>query len=170
MKPLSKYIGEDLFLIQPSFWKREYEFRSSTELLAKMYFPKFFSRVAVVDGFGEKYEIFRPSFWKTEVAIRKQSYDLTFATLRALNFFRTKSEIDLQNGKKVLLKFGSFRKSCQLFSDADELLLIFQNKLSIKDKNIVSIQKSSRLIDDNPWMVMMIWFVMLENKRHNYSG
>ena len=65
MKPLSKYIGEDLILIQPSFWKREYEFRSSNELLAKMYFPKFFSLTAVVDGFGEKYEIFRPSFWKT---------------------------------------------------------------------------------------------------------
>ena len=35
MKPLSNYIGEDLILIQPSLFKREYEFRSSNELLGK---------------------------------------------------------------------------------------------------------------------------------------
>jgi hypothetical protein len=170
MKPLTKYIGEDLILIQPSFWKREYEFRSSNELLAKMYFPKLFSLTAIVEGFGEKYEIFRPGFWKSDVAIRKYNYDLTFATLKSLNFFRTKGEIDLQNGKKVLIKFGAFRKSCQVFSESEELILTFQNKISIKDKNLVTIQKSSNLIDENPWIVMMIWYLILENKRHSSAG
>ena len=55
MRPLSNYIGENLILVQPSFFKREYEFKSSNELLAKMYFPKFLSLTAVVEGFGEKY-------------------------------------------------------------------------------------------------------------------
>ena len=143
MTPLSKYIGEDLILIQPSFLKREYEFRSSKEVLAKMFYPKFFSMSAVIEGFGEKYEIIRPSIWKSEIAIKKFGYDLSFATLKSLNFFRTKGEIDLQNGKKVLLKFGAFRKSCQVFSETEELLLLFQNRLSLKEKNVVTIQKSS---------------------------
>jgi hypothetical protein len=165
MISLSKYIGEDLFLIQPSFFKREYEFRSANELLAKMYFPKFFSMAAVVEGFGEKYEIIRPSFWKSEIAIKRFGYDLSFATLRSLSLFKTKGEIDFQNGKKVLLKFGAFRKSCQVFSQSEELLLLFQNKISIKDKNTVTIQKPSDLIDENPWIVMLIWYLILENKR-----
>jgi hypothetical protein len=164
MKPLSKYIGEDLILVQPSFWKREYEFRSTNELLAKMYFPKFFSQVAVVEGFGEKYEIFRPSIWKNNLAIRKHAYDMSFASLTT-NLFRTKGSIDLQNGKKLHLKFGAFRKSCQVFSESEQLLLLFQNRLSIKEKNIVTIQKSSILIDENPWVVMMIWYLILENKK-----
>lgn len=170
MKLLSKCLGEDLILIQPSFWKREYEFRSSNELLAKMYFPKFFSSTAVVEGFGEKYEIIRPSFWKHDFAIRKFGYDLTFATLKSLNLFRTKAEIDLQNGKKVLLKFGAFKKSCQVFSESGELLLLFQNKISIKDKNIVTIQKPSGLIDENPWIILLIWSLILENKRHGAAA
>ena len=169
MKTLSSYIGEDLILIQPSFFKREYEFRSSNELLAKMYFPKFFSLTAVVEGFEEKYEIIRPSFWKTDIAIRKFGYDMTFASLTT-NFFRTKGSIDLQNGKKLNLKFGAFRKSCEVFSEMEELLLRFQNKLSIKEKNVVTIQKPSALIDGNPWVVMMIWYLILENRKNSGAG
>jgi len=164
MKPLSSYIGEDLILIQPSFFKREYEFRSSKELLAKMYFPKFFSLTAVVEGFGEKYEIIRPSIWKSEISIRKLGYDLTFASL-ITNFFRTKGRIALQNGKGVNLKFGAFKRICEIFSESEELLMIIQNKFSFKDKNILTIQKSSSIIDENPWMVMMIWYFLIESKK-----
>jgi hypothetical protein len=169
MNVLSKYIGEDLILIQPSFFKREYEFRSSNDLLAKMYFPTFFSLTAVVEGFEEKYEIIKPSFWKSEIAIRKFGYDMTFASLNT-NFFRTKGSIDLQNGKKLNLKFGAFRKSCQVFSEMDELLLMFQNRLSLKEKNVVTIQKSSSIIDDNPWVVMMKWYLILDNRKNGAAG
>jgi hypothetical protein len=165
MKPLSKYIGEDLTLIQPSFFKREFEFRSTEELLAKMFFPKFFSLSAVVEGFGEKYEIIRPSFWKTDTAIKKFGYDLSFATLSS-NFFRTKGIIDLSSGKKVYLKFGAFKKSCQVLDETNDLLMLFQNKFSLKDKNILSIEKKSNLIDDNPWIVMLIWYFLIENKKN----
>lgn len=165
MRLLSSYLGEDLILLQLSFFKREYEFRYSNELLAKMYFPKFFSLTAVVEGFEEKYEIIRPSLWKSEIAIRKFGYDLTFASLRT-NFFKTKGSIDLQNGKKLNLKFGAFKKFCQVFSEVDELLLTFQNKLSLKEKNVVTIQKTSSLIDENPWVVMIIWYLILENRRN----
>jgi len=165
MKPLSSYIGEDLILIQPSFFKREFEFRSSTELLAKMYYPKFFSLTVNVDGFDDKYEIFRPNFWKSEIAIRKFGSDLYFATLTA-NFFRTKGTIDLQNGKKILLKFGAFKRGCDIFSESEELLVSIQTKFSFKDKNIVTIQKSSLLVDENPWIIMMIWYFLIETKRN----
>ena len=166
MNVLSKYIGEDLILIQPSLFKREYEFRSSNELLARMYFPSLFSLTAVVEGFEEKYEIIKPSFWKADIAIRKQGYDMTFASLKT-NFFRTKGSIDLQNGKKLNLKFGAFKKSCQVFSESEELLIMFQNRFSFKQQNIVTIQKSSALIDENPWVVMMVWYQVIQRNRRN---
>ena len=166
MNVLSKYIGEDLILIQPSLFKREYEFRSSNELLARMYFPSLFSLTAVVEGFEEKYEIIKPSFWKADIAIRKHGYDMTFASLTT-NFFRTKGSIDLQNGKKLKLKFGAFKKSCQVFSESEELLIMFQNRFSFKQQNIVTIQKSSALIDENPWVVMMVWYQVIQRNRRN---
>jgi hypothetical protein len=166
MNALSKYIGEDLILIQPSLFKREYEFRSSNELLARMYFTSLFSLTAVVEGFDDKYEIIRPSFWKTDIAIRKYGYDMTFASLTT-NFFRTKGSIDLQNGKKLNLKFGAFKKSCQVFSESEELLIMFQNRFSFKQQNILTIQKSSALIDENPWVVMMVWYQVIQRNRRN---
>ena len=166
MNVLSKYIGEDLILIQPSLFKREYEFRSSNELLARMYFSSLFSLTAVVDGFEEKYEIIKPSFWKADIAIRKQGYDMTFASLKT-NFFRTKGSIDLQNGKKLNLKFGAFKKSCQVFSESEELLIMFQNRFSFKQQNIVTVQKSSTLIDENHWIIMMVWYQILQRNRKN---
>jgi hypothetical protein len=166
MKPLSNYIGDDLIIIQPSLFKREYEFRSSNELLARMYFPSLFSLTAVVEGFEEKYEIIKPSFWKTDIAIRKYGYDMTFASLKT-NFFRTKGTIDLQNGKKLNLKFGVFKKSCEVFSEAEELLIMFQNRFSFKQQNIVTFQKSSTLIDENPWIIMMVWYQILQRNRKN---
>ena len=166
MKAFSNYIGEDLILIQPSLFKREYEFRSSNELLARMYFPSLFSLTAVVEGFEEKYEIIKPSFWKTDIAIRKYGYDMTFASLKT-NFFRTKGTIDLQNGKKLNLKFGVFKKSCEVFSEAEELLIMFQNRFSFKQQNIVTFQKSSTLIDENPWIIMMVWYQILQRNRKN---
>lgn len=165
MIPLSNYIGEELILIQPSFLKHEYEFRTSKELLAKMFFPKFFSMTAVVEGFKEKYEIIRPSLWKSEIAIKKFGYDLTFATLTS-NFFRTKGTIDLLQGKKVYLKFGAFKKSCQVIDESGDLLLLFQNKFSFKDKNILTVEKKSSLVDENPWIVMFIWYFLMENKKN----
>jgi len=169
MRQLSSYIGEELILIQPSFFKREFEFHSSTELLAKMYYPNFFSLTAVVEGFADKYELFKPSFWKSEIAIRKFGYDMPVASLTT-NFFSTKGTIDLQNGKKILLKLGAFKKVCQIFSESEELLMIFQSKISFKDKTIVSVQKSSTLIDENPWIVMMILYLLLQNRKNGAAS
>ena len=134
--------------------------------LARMYFPSLFSLTAVVEGFEEKYEIIKPSFWKTDIAIRKYGYDMTFASLKT-NFFRTKGTIDLQNGKKLNLKFGVFKKSCEVFSEAEELLIMFQNRFSFKQQNIVTFQKSSTLIDENPWIIMMVWYQILQRNRKN---
>ncbi len=164
MKPLSKYIGEELKLVQPSLFKREFEFSSTTEVLAKMYYPKFFSLTAIVEGFGEKFEIFRPNFWKTELGIRRSGSELSFAGLTS-NFFRTKGKISLSNGKILNLKFGTFKRNCEIYSETGELLIDIKTLFSFKDKNVVTVHRSSSLVDDNPWIIMMILYFLIENKK-----
>ena len=169
MFQLSNFVGEDLLLVQPSLRKREYEFRRSEKLLAKMYFPKLLSTTAVVEGLRYKYEIFKPNFWKSDIAIKKISYDLPFATL-STNFFSTKGHIELQNGKIVNLKFGSFKKVCQITGQSEDLLLSIKSKLSFKDKNIVTVEKRSELIDNNPWIIMMAWYLILQTRKNSGVG
>ncbi len=169
MFQLSNFIGEELILIQPSFRKREYELRKGDEVLAKMYFPKLFSTTAIIELLEEKYEIIRPSIWKKEIAIKKFGYDLTFASA-STNFFLTKGLIDLQNGFIINLKFGKFKKCCQVLDDSNELLILFRNKISFKEKKIVTVEKKSELIDKNPWIVMIVWYLILQSRRNGAAG
>ena len=163
MFKLSDYIGEELSLVPPSFFKLNYELRRGEELLAKMYYPKFFSTNVIVEILEDKYEIIRPSFWKNEAAIRKYAYDLPFASA-ATNLFLTRGTIDLKNGHIINIKFGRFSNSCQLLDESNELLLVIRNKISFKGKKVVTIEKKSELIDKNPWVIMMTWFLFLQRK------
>lgn len=164
MKPLSSYIGEELVLIQPSLLKRRYEFNSSSELLAQMFFPKLFSLMATVDFFDTKYEVFKPNLFKSEIGIRKFGNELSFAALKT-NFFRTKGTIVLPKGEIINLKFGAFKRICEIYSEMDELLLEIKNVFSLKNKNTVTIIKPSVIIDENPWIIMMVWYFLIESKK-----
>ncbi len=160
---LSDYIGKELLLVQPSFFKREYQLRKDGEVLAKMYFPKIFSFTAVVEFPEAKYEILRPGFWKNQIAIKKYSYDLPFATA-SVNLFRIKGKIDLQNGQIINIKFGKFINTTQVLDESNELTILFRSKFSFKEKNIVTVEKKSELIDKNPWIIMMVWYLILQRK------
>lgn len=170
MKKLSDYLVESLLLTQPSLFKREFELRSSTELIAKMGFPKFFSTTALVEGFESIYEIKTLSFWGSDVGIFKQSYELPFAKYTTENFWGTKGVIELPRGEKLKLKFGAFKKSCEIFSSSDELLVRFQSKVSIKDKNVITIKQRSELLDNHPWIIILAFYKTLQRNRNSAAA
>ena len=88
MKKLSDYLGEELSIARVSVFKREFEFRSSNELIGKMYFPKFFSLSAIVEGFEDKLEIKSTSFWRSELGIFKSGYEMPFAKYTSTGFWK----------------------------------------------------------------------------------
>lgn len=167
MKKLSDYLGEELVLIKKSFFKKDFELRSSNEVIAKMYFPGFFSTTAIVEGFDENLEIKAPSIWKSDSEIYKVGYQMPFANFKSTNFWKTKGEIELPKGGRVYLKFGVFKRSCEIYSASNDLLVLFQNKFSLKDKNIVTIEKRSEVLDEYPWIIMVAWYKILQRNRRN---
>ncbi len=170
MKKISDYLVESLTLIQPSLFKREFELKSSTELIAKMYYPKFFSTTAVVEVSGEKFEIKVPSIWRSDLEIYKADYQMPFAKFTSTNFWKTKGEIELPRGERVYLKFGTFKKSCEIYSSSNELLVLFQNKFSFKEKNVITIEHRSELLDKYSWLIMVAWYKILQRNRRNSAA
>lgn len=63
MKKFSEYLGEDLKIFQKSIWKRDFELRSGEELIARLFYPKFFSDLAELKIGNEEYEFYRPKFF-----------------------------------------------------------------------------------------------------------
>jgi hypothetical protein len=166
MKKLSDYLGEELTFRQTSIFKREFELFSANELLAKMSFPKFFSSTALIEGLEEKYEIKVLSFWRTDIGIFKQGYQMPFAKYSQLNFLGFKGMIELPRGEKLILKFGSFKKSCQILNSSEELLITIRNKISFKEKNSVVIEKRSEVMDQNSWIIFMAYFKILQQTKN----
>ncbi len=167
MKKLSDYLGEELIIIQPSIFKRVFEFRSSEALIAKMYYPKLFSSVAIIEGFKETLEIKKTSIWKSDIEIFKKDYQNSFAKIVSTNFWRTKGVIELPRGEILNLKFGAFKRSCEIYTQHSELLVLFKNKFSFKERNVISIEKRSNIIDENPWIIFAVWYKILEMNRKN---
>lgn len=167
MKKISEYISSHLYFTQKTIFKREFELAADGEILAKMYYPKFLSTAAIVEGLEQKYEIKPTNFWATSVGIFKKGYQMPFAMYINASFWGIKGEITLPHGEKLKLNFGSFRGSCSIYNYSDDLLITFKNKLSLKEKNIVTIEKRSDLIDENPWVIFLTFYKILQQNKNS---
>lgn len=167
MKYLSGYLGEKLYITQPNIFKREYIFASSNEMIAKMYFPRLFSTTAIVEGFKEIYEIKKLNWWGIDLGIFQQGYEMPFAKYIKNNFWGTVGKIELPKGEALILKASTFRKSSKLYSLSDQLLISFNFKISFKEKISVAIENKSELVDQYPWVVMLAWYKLLQQRRNN---
>jgi len=170
MKPASYYAGNILDVITSSFWKRIYELNFAGEVLMKMYFPQKFSSAAIVEGFDGKWEIKRKSIWTRNLNIFKPGYQLPFSEYKS-NLWGTKGTLNLSHGKKLILNCGTFKKDCKVFTQKSVLLFSLNTKFSLKDKAVINFAAQSDLLDENPWVLMFAWYVVLMNKRHaSYAG
>lgn len=165
MKNLLDYFGKKLEIIQPSFFRREFEFRSGEELLAKMYTPKFFSRTAVIEGdLTGNWEFYFPKFFSFNIEVRKSGYELPIATYHS-NIFSMREIIELPNGHKLIYRSYHFKSTREILNENDEILIKLNFRFSLKFKVDVFIFKKSELIDKYPWLPLLAVYIELQSKR-----
>jgi hypothetical protein len=169
MKKISDYLGEELRIFQKSIWKRDFELRSGDELIARLYYPKFFSDLSEVTLQEETYEFYRPKFFSRDVDIRKKGYQNPFAHFKN-NFWGSKGVLELPRGTRLNMKFGFFRKQAEIYLGENELLVSILNKFSIKERCEVVIEKQSEIIDEFPWILMLGFYLAQLMKRNSAAG
>lgn len=162
-------MGENLVIVQPSIFKREYKLKSPDEVIATLDYPKFFSNDAVTEILGEKYEIKQPSMWRSDIHIYKEGQSYPFAKYEA-NFWRTKGELSLSRGEKLFFKYGMFKRACEISTTSGELIVLIKNSFSIKVQNVVEIKRQSELLDENPWLILLGYYVILQHRRSAAAG
>ena len=164
MHSLSNLAGETLTFNQPSLRKREFELVSSKGVLATMAFPKLFSSRVVIEGFEGKWEIKQSSIWGREFGVFKFGYHLPFAKYIS-NFWRTKGTIELPKGARLNSKVGQLKNPLDVYSLKGKLLVSYSNKFVLKGRTTVTIKESSEIINSQPWILMLGWYVVLMNRR-----
>jgi hypothetical protein len=166
MKKLSDYLGHELIIVQKNVWKREYELHSGEELIGQMRYPKTFSQLAEHDIQDERFEFYKPKFFGREVSIRKKGYQNPFAHFKT-NFFGRKGILELPKGRKLNLKFDFFRKQAGIYQGENDLLIYLRSKFSLKERSEVIIEKRSEIVDENPWVIMLAFYLSLLRKRNS---
>jgi hypothetical protein len=169
MKKISYYAGESQVIVQPSVFRREYKLKFAEEVLATMDFPKYFSNNAIVEISDEKYEFKQPSIWSSEIHIYKTGQSYPFAKYES-NFWRTKGEVSLSRGEKIYFKYGIFKRACEISTSSGQLLVLIKNIFSIKAQNTVEIKRQSEVLDENPWIILLGYYVILQHRRSAAAG
>ena len=169
MRTTSDYIGNELLIFQKSIWKRAFELRSGDEVIAKMYYPKFFSDLTELTMQNETYEFYRPRFFSRDVDIRKKGYQNPFAHFKN-NFWAGKGVLELPRGVKLNIKIGFLRKQAEIFLGESDLLLSILSRFSINERCEVVIEKRSEIIDEFPWIIMLGFYLSQLRKRNSAVG
>ncbi|MFA6455607.1 MAG: hypothetical protein WCW40_02205 [Bacteroidota bacterium] len=165
MKTLSSYQNQQLQIVQPSIWKRVYQLRTTEEVLLTMTYPKLFSATALVEGFGEVWEFQKPSIWRSNLEIKKQLNQLPFAKFIVEKWGRG-GTFELPNGDRIEYVFGIWKGKNELYSQQKVKLVSF-NRVSLwKSVQNVVVEHESELLEKNPWIIMVVYYQMLERRQH----
>jgi intein/homing endonuclease len=166
MRKISDYIGNELLIFQKSIWKREFELRSGDEVIAQLYYPKFFTDSAELSIKNEIYEFYKPRFFSRDVDIRKKGYQNPIAQFKN-NFWGSKGVLELPRGVRLNMKFGLFRKLAEIYLGESNLLISILSRFSLKEKREVIIEKRSEAVDEYPWIIMLAFCLSQLRKRNS---
>ena len=169
MKTLSDYFGKTLMLIQPSIWKRSFELRDGSEVIGSLTYSKFFSVKADVKIFDTKFEFYEPKWWKNIIEIREAGNELPIANYKPPSFKRT-GKLELPQGESISLSSTFFRTTLEISDKYNARLILFKSKFAFKSKVEVLIEKRSEVLDKYPWVVWLIYYVLLNQRRRSSSG
>ena len=169
MRRLSDYIGKELLIFQKSIWKRDFELRSGEELIARLFYPKFFSDLTEISVWEETYEFYRPKFFSRDVDIRKKGNQNPFANFKN-NFWGSKGVLELPRGIRLTMKFGFFRNQAEIYIGESDLLIAILGRFSVKERSEIIINKKSEIIDEHPWIIMLAFYLAQLRKRNSAAG
>lgn len=166
MKKFSDYIGSELKIFQKSIWRRDFELKSGNEVIAILFYPKFFSNTAELSIRDENYEFYKPGFFSRDVDIRKKGYQNPISQFKN-NFWGSKGVLELPRGVRLNMKFGLVKKPAEIYLGENNLLFSILSRFSLKEKGEVIIEKRSEVIDEHPWIIMLAFYLSLLRKRNS---
>ncbi len=169
MKTLSQYKNDTLRLDQPSIWKRVYHLCAGEEIVCTMTYPKMFGTKAVIEGFGEKWELSKPSIWRSGLEIKKQFDQLPFAKFIPEKW-RSGGMFELPNGERIVYVQSVWKSVNEIHSQQKVKLVSLKRVSWWKSSLNVVIEHESELIDKNPWIVMAVYYKILERRQQETNA
>lgn len=162
-KPISEYLGKDLTFKKKYLLKRLYELKYDDVILCQMEILNPFTMHALIKGFTkDDVEFYKTKLWSREINIKYSKNILPFASFksRVLNLWGT---IFLPGGEQLIIKYDLFGLKYELKDNFDETLVLLKADLFFT-KAKIRISKKSQVIDKYPWLLALLFYIMLKRK------
>ncbi len=169
MKNLSELAGGNLTIVQPSMWKNYFELKHDDEVIGTIRSSKFFGLNMIFKMDNKEWEIYHPGIWKSEIAIREQGYEMPFAKYLR-DGFKNKGTIYLPRGEQLRTIFKLFTGSYWIETLSGQCLVSFEDRVSLKERTRIFIEQKSELLDKNPWVVPLAWYISLRKRRAAFAA
>lgn len=164
MKKLSDFVGNDFTIVQPSVFKRTYEFWAGDERYATMKFPRLFSSQAEVQLPDQQWEFYRPSIWRNDVEVRQHGYQLPIAKYAGKKW-KQGGTIELPMGDRLIHQEKMWTDANMITTDSGTPLVSFKRKGFFGTTVLVTLREKSDILDKHPWAIMLVWYVLLQQRR-----
>ncbi len=164
VRNISQLAGQILKISQPSIWKNNYELKLGEELLGKIIPRNIFSFGLSITIGEDEWEIYKPNFWKAEIAIREKGRENPFATYNK-KFFSREGTVFLPKGQRLMIRSGMAARKYGIFSMSGVCLVSIKDEVSIRMSSLVYIESSSELVDKNPWIIILAWYLTRKRKQ-----
>jgi hypothetical protein len=165
MKLLSEYIEKPLRLVRRSIFVFTYDLVTGEEILGTFDFRLFFNKGGNVKGLEKRnVEFYKSNFWSREVLVREEGCDLPFANYKRDVLVRT-GNVFLPNGNKLTIHFGFFDIATEIRDDKGKVLVLLKRAGLFTRAVNVRIKEKSDLIDNNPWIIFLLLYLIIKRRQ-----
>lgn len=156
---------QELMLVQPSLWKREFHLRSGDTVLMTMRYPRWFSSAFVIEGDGATWDVRKTSFWRTALEIKRKENHLPFATFEPEGWMGS-GVFKLPNGLRVGYRHNPWKQLNELFDVHGVRLAAFKRASLWKRSLTVTIDGAGGVLTEQPWILMTVYHLILQRRQH----
>jgi len=160
MKRLADLLDRELKWTQPSAFKMDYELHAGDELAGTVRLRSLFGSLATGESADGCWTFKRVGFLQTRVTIRVCGEETDIAVFRN-NTWSGGGELELPNGRKVLVTTNLWQTNLEFKTESEETLLRFKSAGLIHLSAMVEIRREAIGLAELPWLVMLGWYLIV---------
>ena len=169
MRTIASMVGRELHWVQPSIFRREYELRAGDILVARMEWVKFLGMVARAESGDGCWLFDRKGMWSPKIVVRTCGEETPIATF-VEKWFGKKQPVVLPSGETLIVKSDLFGWKSTLETTTGEPLVQVKRHGFFSGLYDVDLRRRGASYKEFPWLVMLLWYLVLQARRRAHAG
>lgn len=164
MKNPTEYIGQELEIVNTSFFKSNFDLKVGNTIIYSLRCLSNWGKKYEVIGVNKTWEFVKPSIWSNNLLIKEKGMDTIISDIKG-SVFKSNSTINLPRGEKLNVVMNVWKSTFELQNELGTALVSYKNKKWYSSNLIVTIQTKSEVLDKYPFVIMLAFLMVLQKRQ-----